>query len=67
MIDYSVYMMTNPMDEEAPSKAYGKAQMSELMTFDKFVKHIADTTGRFRAARCRAWCWTCASAWWRCS
>ncbi len=47
MIDYSVYMMTNPMDEEVPSKAYGKAQMSELMTFDKFVKHIADHNGAF--------------------
>ena len=30
------------MDEMAPEKAYARAQMSESMTFDKFVKHIAD-------------------------
>ncbi len=35
MIDYSVYLMANPMDAEAPEKAYGKAQMKESMTFDK--------------------------------
>lgn len=47
MIDYSVYLMANPMDAEAPEKAYGKAQMKESMTFDKFVKHIADHNGVF--------------------
>ena len=51
MIDYSVYLTGNPMDEMAPEKAYARAQMSEsmtfdkLMTFDKFVKHIADHNG----------------------
>ena len=47
MIDYSVYLMANPMDAEAPEKAYGKAQMKESMTFGKFVKHIADHNGVF--------------------
>ena len=37
MIDYSVYLTGNPMDEMAPE--------SESMTFDKFVKHIADHNG----------------------
>ena len=45
MINYSVYMMRNPLDEEASEKAYARAQMSESMTFDKFVKHIADHNG----------------------
>ena len=35
MIDYSVYLTGNPMDEMAPDKAYARAQMSESMTFDK--------------------------------
>ena len=47
MIDYSVYMMTNQLEEEAAPKAYAKAQMSELMTFDKFVQHIAAHNGVF--------------------
>ena len=62
MIDYSVYLTGNPMDEMAPEKAYARAQMSESMTFDKFVKHIADHNGVYRAARCRALSSTCASA-----
>ena len=45
MIDYSVYLTGNPLDEMAPEKAYARAQMSESMTFDKFVKHIADHNG----------------------
>ena len=45
MINYSTYMKGNPTDESAPLKAYARAQMSELMTFDKFVKHIADHNG----------------------
>ena len=44
MIDYSVYMMSPSLDEEATPKAYARAQMRELMTFDKFVRHIAEHT-----------------------
>ena len=47
MIDYSVYMQANPINEEGPVKAYAKAQMSELFTFKKFVQHIANHNGVF--------------------
>lgn len=45
MIDYSVYMQHNPMDETAALKAYAKAQMRELITFKRFVEHIASHNG----------------------
>lgn len=45
MIDYSVYLQPNPMDETAAPKAYAKAQMRELMTFAKFIDHIAKHNG----------------------
>ena len=38
MIDYSVFMMGNPMDVDAAQKAYAKAQVSEIMPFSQFVK-----------------------------
>lgn len=47
MIDYSVYMQPNSMDEAAAPKAYAKAQMRELLTFDDFVNHIAEHNGAF--------------------
>ena len=47
MIDYSVYLQPNPMDETAAPKAYAKAQMHELMTFEKFIDHIAKHNGVF--------------------
>ena len=34
--------MGNPMDVDAAQKAYAKAQVSEIMPFSQFVKHIAD-------------------------
>ena len=37
MIDYSVFMMGNPMDVDAAQKAYAKAQVSEIMPFSQFV------------------------------
>ena len=45
MIDYSVYMQSNPFDETAAPKAYAKAQMRELMTFAKFINHISKHNG----------------------
>ena len=45
MIDYSVYMQSNPMDDTAAPKAYAKAQMHELMTFGKFIEHISKHNG----------------------
>ncbi len=47
MVDYSVYLLANPLDESAAPKAYARAQMRELMTFEKFVNHIADHNGVF--------------------
>ncbi len=47
MVDYSVYLLGNPLDETAAPKAYARAQMRELMTFDKFVNHIAEHNGVF--------------------
>ena len=40
-------MQPNPMDETAAPKAYAKAQMRELMTFSKFINHIAGHNGVF--------------------
>lgn len=45
MIPYSITMLGNPTDESAPKKAYAKAQCSEVMSFEKFVRHIADHNG----------------------
>lgn len=45
MINYSVSLQANPANESAPEKAYAKPQMSELMTFNKFVRHIASHNG----------------------
>lgn len=47
MIDYSIYMQPNPMDETAAPKAYARAQMREAVSFDGFVTHIADHNGVF--------------------
>lgn len=48
MINYSVYMQANPVDETAAPKAYARAQVKEVMTFQKFIEHIADHGGHNR-------------------
>ena len=35
------------MDDKAVEKAYAKNQVTKVMTFDEFVKHIADHNGVF--------------------
>ena len=45
MIDFSVYMMRNPLHPELPEKAYAKNQVSEIWPLEKFAKHIADHNG----------------------
>ena len=45
MINYSVYMLPNTIDESKPAKAYAKNQVSEIWTLEKFSKHIADHNG----------------------
>ena len=47
MIDFSVYMMRNPLKPELPEKAYAKNQVSEIWPLEKFAKHIADHNGVF--------------------
>ena len=47
MIDYSVYLQPNPIDETAAPKAYAKAQMRECMSFSDFASHIAGHNGVF--------------------
>ncbi len=48
MINYSVYMQANPVDETAAPKAYARAQVKEVMTFQKFIEHIAEHGGHNR-------------------
>lgn len=47
MISYSTFMWKSPLDEDAVEKAYAKNQVSKVMDFDEFVKHIADHNGVF--------------------
>jgi len=41
MIEYSIYMMGNPIKPDEPQKAYAKNQVREIWELDKFCKHIA--------------------------
>lgn len=45
MINYSVYMMGNPIKPEEAPKAYAKNQVNEIWTLEKFARHIADHNG----------------------
>ncbi len=47
MINYSVYLWKSPLEEGAVEKAYVKNQVTKVMSFDEFVKHIADHNGVF--------------------
>lgn len=47
MISYSTFMWKSPLDENGVEKAYAKNQVTKLMTFDEFVKHIAEHNGVF--------------------
>ena len=48
MIKFSTYMLPNPIHPEKGSLAYAKAQVNEVMSFRKFVQHIADHGGYTR-------------------
>lgn len=41
MINYSIYLRSNPMDKEMAPKAYGVAQYNSVMDINKFAAHIA--------------------------
>ena len=45
MINYSVYLLPNPIDATAAPKAYARAQVKEVMTFRAFVQHISEHGG----------------------
>lgn len=45
MIDYSVYLLSNPVNQNEPAKAYGVNQVREVWSLEKFSKHIADHNG----------------------
>ena len=47
MINYSIFMWKNPMDENSVEQAYAKNQVTKVMSFDEFVKHISDHNGVF--------------------
>lgn len=51
MINYSTYMWKSPLDETAKEQAYAKNQVTKVMSFDDFVKHISDQTVFSHAAR----------------
>ena len=48
MIDYSVFMMQNPIHPEKDPLAYARAQVKEVISFRKFVQHIAEHGGYTR-------------------
>ena len=48
MINYSVFLLPNQMKKEEAPKAYARAQVKEVMTFRKFVDHIAEHGGHKR-------------------
>lgn len=41
MVNYSIVMRGNPMNPDAPKKAYAGAQYSEVTDINKFAEHIA--------------------------
>lgn len=47
MINYSIFMWKNPMDEKSVEQAYAKNQLTKVMSFDEFVSHISDHNGVF--------------------
>ena len=40
-------MWKSPLDETAKEQAYAKNQVTKVMSFDDFVKHISDHNGVF--------------------
>ena len=48
MSNYSVFLLPNQMNKDEAPKAYARAQAKEVMTFRKFVDHIAEHGGHKR-------------------
>lgn len=49
-INYSIAMLGNPIDEDAPQKAYAKSQYTNILTLDKFAGHIASHGSKYNRA-----------------
>ena len=49
-INYSTAMYSNPLDEDAPKKAYAKSQYTNILTLDKFAEHIASHGSKYNRA-----------------
>lgn len=49
-INYSIAMLGNPIDEDAPKKAYAKSQYTNILTLDKFAGHIASHGSKYNRA-----------------
>lgn len=47
IISYSTFMWKSHLEENATEKAYAKNQVTKVLTFEEFVKHIADHNGVF--------------------
>lgn len=47
MINYSTFMWKSRLDEKNGEQAYAKNQVTKVMSFDEFVKHISDHNGVF--------------------
>ena len=52
-INYSIAMLGNPIDEDAPKKAYAKSQYTNILTLDKFAGHIASHGSKYNRADMR--------------
>ena len=48
MINYSVFLLQNQMNKGEAPKAYARAQVKEVMSFNKFCNHIAEHGGHGR-------------------
>ena len=47
MINYSTFMWKNTLDKKGVEQAYAKNQVTKVVSFDEFVKHISDHNGVF--------------------
>ena len=47
MINYSTFMWKNTLDKKGVEQAYAKNQVTKVVAFDEFVKHISDHNGVF--------------------
>lgn len=43
-------MYSNPLDDDAPKKAYAKSQYTNVLTLDKFAGHIANHGSKYNRA-----------------